>query len=736
VPARVTATTYESAPQGRVKEDVADPGAAPHLNLVTTTAYEPAGLRRPVSHTLPGGDVANANTATGFTYYASTEARDNPCTPAADPANQAGRLRTDTAPSPDGTSAGRLAREVAYDEAGRVVASHAGPGSEAWSCNYYNDARGRITSATYPAYGGEGGHIFTYDYAVGGNPLVRRASEGSAAITTTVDLLGRVISYTDTWAKTTTSSYDQAGRPTATTGPAGTTGTTYDPAGRTKTQSLDGALMATAAYNAVGELASVSYASALNGGNGSSLAAIARHPTGMVSGLTWTGTGASALATDVVGRSQSGKVVDETVDGVDAYPGGANFTYDGAGRLVQARIPGQSLAYGFATASGCGPQSAPGRNTNRSSVTVNTGIPTNYCYDQADRLVSSTDPAVGTPSYDSHGSTTTLGSETLIYDGADRHVETKVNASTVVRYQRDATGRITSRTEGSTVTHYGYAGPGDSAAFTMDATNNVTERTIGLVGGVIVTKRGGLLGAGDVWSYPNVHGDVVATADNTGVKQGTTKTYDPFGQALAGLPDNSAGNLDYGWLGQHERPTEHASGMLPTLEMGARPYLPAIGRFLRVDPVEGGSANDYDYSNGDPVNGLDLDGLSKKRALPNLDGKCLAGGYLDLTSPECERYRLAKLEGDSDYYYNPRKSVNESHGDIISRNANLKSAAAFVRCANYVYQITSSEVDAGRNAILIAFGPPPIAQAAGAGGLAYDIATIRSNKRAFDRRCK
>jgi hypothetical protein len=31
-------------------------------------------------------------------------------------------------------------------------------------------------------------------------------------------------------------------------------------------------------------------------------------------------------------------------------------------------------------------------------------------------------------------------------------------------------------------------------------------------------------------------------------------------------------------------------------------------RFLEVDPVEGGSANDYDYVAGDPVNAFDLDG--------------------------------------------------------------------------------------------------------------------------------
>jgi hypothetical protein len=45
-----------------------------------------------------------------------------------------------------------------------------------------------------------------------------------------------------------------------------------------------------------------------------------------------------------------------------------------------------------------------------------------------------------------------------------------------------------------------------------------------------------------------------------------------------------------------------------TIEMGARQYVPGLGRFLEVDPMEGGSCNDYDYACGDPVNGRDLSG--------------------------------------------------------------------------------------------------------------------------------
>ena len=220
---------------------------------------------------------------------------------------------------------------------------------------------------------------------------------------------------------------------------------------------------------------------------------------------------------------------EDAIEPEEGEPFVPTYTYDGAGRLVGAQRPELNLSrtYSFAATGGCGPATGAGKTTNRTTA-IRNGITTTYCYDHADRLVSTTDPLFATIAYDARGNTTTLGTQMLAYDGGDRHVATQVG-NTNVRYLRDATDRIVERKlNGVTVARFGFSGPGDSSSLTMNVSGVVTGRTIGLLGGTVVTKQT----TGDRWSYPNIHGDVAPVADATGAKVGATHTYDPDGNAL------------------------------------------------------------------------------------------------------------------------------------------------------------------------------------------------------------
>jgi RHS repeat-associated protein len=91
------------------------------------------------------------------------------------------------------------------------------------------------------------------------------------------------------------------------------------------------------------------------------------------------------------------------------------------------------------------------------------------------------------------------------------------------------------------------------------------------------------------------------TADNYNHTKPGVRLFDPFGQPLTSLQPNSPGDLAYGFEGKHGIGTDNSGVVL----MRARLYDPALGRFLQVDAVFGGSCN----GRGEPEAQPDVDAL-------------------------------------------------------------------------------------------------------------------------------
>ncbi|MDT9682749.1 DNRLRE domain-containing protein [Streptomyces sp. TRM76323] len=251
--------------------------------------------------------------------------------------------------------------------------------------------------------------------------------------------------------------------------------------------------------------------------------------------------------------------------------------------------------------------------TNRKSLTTATGAPGADC------------PTTG-------GTTTNH-----TYDTADRLVDTG--------YVYDAFGRTTTVPDNGTIGYYTsdlvhqQTADGKRQTWQLDATHRFRSWTVETGSGTTWTQTESKLnhydsdGDNPRWIVENTatgvltrnvesaSGDLAATTGKTGdtVLQMTTIHGDvalqlPLTASKAptildsdeyGNPREGQAATRYNWLGAKQRSTETLTGL--TL-MGARLYNPSTGRFLSADPVYSGNANAYDYVYADPLNQYDLDG--------------------------------------------------------------------------------------------------------------------------------
>lgn len=486
-----------------------------------------------------------------------------------------------------------------------TVTEVAGTTTRTRTTNYDNAGRatGLAVVVTPVADGGAPVPAVTtgYDPATG---LATSTSSSAGTITVGYDSVGQATSYTQAAGGITvtaaTRTYDIAGRVATVTDGKGTTTYAYDSAADHRgnavsaTDSLAGAMLAT--YDADGGADVITYPGGLTATTADDNAGNDIRLTYAKAGTTW--------MTFTQTNSAHGQVR------VSAGPSSRQLNgYDAAARLTRVEdLAGPSCTrrdYAFDA------------DTNRTGLTTTVGVeatpsPAALCdltgktpatttatYDTADRAAGYT--------YDNLGRSTAVpaaaaagGAALAVGYSANDMVNTLTQSGRTKTYTLDPAGRIytTADTAGPTLTNH-YTGGEDSPAWIGSSDGTWTRYLGGASGGLGLSVDSS--GAVQL-QLANLHGDIVATCAST-----DTVLPDYTETTEYGLPrDSSTPTARYGWLGAHRRDTGDALAQL-TL-MGARLYNPTTGRFLSVDPVAGGSCNNYDYVCSDPRDKSDLDG--------------------------------------------------------------------------------------------------------------------------------
>ncbi|MEV7600035.1 ricin-type beta-trefoil lectin domain protein [Kitasatospora sp. NPDC089797] len=570
------------------------------VKLTTTVKYDALG--HALESRKPGSNGADAGTVKSVFYTAGANPGDALC------ANRPEWAGLPCVTMPGGAVTGadstrmpttlpvkRVTRYSAFNDPEEVTETNAGKSRK--TVTTY-DAADRITSTEITSDEGKPLPQVTTEYDPATGESVK-TSAGSKSLTRVLDVLGRLISYTDADGGTTTTEFDRYGKPVKVSDPTGSTTYGYDrvkeprglvtsvsdsvageftakygPDGQLIEQSYPGGIVRRDSFNAVGEATSRSYTRSSD------------------NTVIW------AQTTDISTQGQVAKDTSSTAT--------RSYQYDRLGRLVKAEQTTVNAGcitrqYAFDAHS-----NRLSKQTSRSGAdgkcSTAGATAENHTYDSADRL---TDAGFV---YDAFGRTVKTATGATNTYWANDKVAAQEKGDTKQEWAVDAAHRLTAFTTSkkqadgswanatSKLNHYG--DDSDIVRWTIEDTTqgNLTRNISGPDAGLAATTSK----TGDVQlQLTNLFGSVVITTD-TALNKPVVLDFDEFG-----IPQDGQANVRFGWLGGKERSAEAQDG---DILMGARLYSPTLGRFLQVDPVPGGNAGPYDYCTGDPVNCTDLDG--------------------------------------------------------------------------------------------------------------------------------
>jgi RHS repeat-associated protein len=600
---RVSKTEYDftlKQPTGTITDATTGGDNLRKVTLYDSTTGLPTETRMPRNP--QGGDASAKKT----TYYSAGANSDPDCANRPEWANLP--CRTAPAAQPGTPGLPDLPTETTtYNRLNQPTVATERVGSDSRTTTNTYDAAGRKLSEALSSTKGEPLPTATTGYdAASGKPTTVSTTEAGTTrtITTGYDSVGRTTTYTDADGNVSTTSYDLLGRPLTTSDGKGSQTRAYDPASGLLTRLDDSAAGTfTASYDPDGKLVEKTLPNGLKVTTAYDETASPKRLTYQKtnycsSGCTWFD---FEVSESVHGQWRSQR------SGLSRQ----RYDYDRVGRLtrVEDTPAGQGCStrsYAYDADSNRTRKVTRGPASGGACDTTSAGQSSDSSHDAADRM---TDSGV---QYDAFGRMTELPASrsgggilrSSFY--ANDLTRSQSQDGTTNSYALDPATRQRERTQtrsGQTeVETMHYADDSDSPAWSALRRNGAdagfTRNVEGIDGDLAAIQTSG---EETMLQLSNLHGDVVAEAPVDPLLGAPTATYesDEFGN-----PRQTPAKR-MGWLGAKQRRSELDSGVV---QMGVRSYVPAMGRFTSVDPVEGGSANDYDYADQDPVNQTDLNG--------------------------------------------------------------------------------------------------------------------------------